>query len=130
MNEYTSTSIQNALDELGPSATLYLPARTTWSIHKTITLQEYQEIATLGYPTSHDDMALLDAQDDCIPHVIHALDKSGVRIRNLVLEGNKERYGWDEKCGCIIQLGGRKAHNQVNYSFLCLRRPIEFYWGV
>lgn len=62
-------------------------------------------------------MALLEAQGDCIPHVIHALDKSGVRIRNLILEGNKERYGWDEKCGCIIQLGGQKAHNQVNSSF-------------
>lgn len=61
-------------------------------------------------------MALLDAQEDCTPHIIHAFDKSGIRIRNLILEGNKEKYGWDEKGGCMIQLGGGKAHNQVIFS--------------
>lgn len=92
---------------------MYLPARTTWKIHKTVTLQDYQEIATFGYPTSHEDMAYLDAQEDCNPHVVHAFDKSGIRIRNLVIEGNKEKYGWDEKGGVMIQLGGGKANNQV-----------------
>lgn len=112
-DDYTSATIQSALDELGPSTTVYLPPRTTWKIHKTIKLEDYQEIATYGYPFSQSDMAILDAQDDCTSHIIHAFDKSGIRIRNLVIEGNKEKYGWDDKGGVMIQLGGGQANNQV-----------------
>lgn len=118
-DEFTSETIQKALDEMGPSSTLYLIPRSLWRLNKTIALQDYQELATLGYPDHEEDMAILDAQESCTFHLIHAMDKSGVRIRNLVLEGNKEKYGWLEKDGGVmVQLGGGRAYNQV-----CLYRP-------
>ena len=86
--EYTSATIQNALKSLGPSSTVYLPPRSIWKIDSTIYLDDYQELATYAYPTG-ETMAVLDAQKDCEGSIIHAGDKSGVRIRNLVIEGNK-----------------------------------------
>jgi hypothetical protein len=112
--DFTSATIQKAIDELGPSSTLYLIPRSVWKLEKTIVLQDYQEIATLGYPSLEEDMAILDAQESCTFHLIYAKDKIGIRIRNLVLEGNKEKYGWLEKDGGVmVQLGGGRAYNQV-----------------
>lgn len=113
-DDCTAATIQAALDELGPSSTLYLPPRTVWKLEKPIVLQDYQEIATLGYPPHEGEMALLEALEDCRPHLIHALDKSGIRIRNIIFEGNKEKYGWDKEGGVMLQLGGGRAHNQVS----------------
>ena len=110
--EYDSSTIQNALNALGPSSTLYLARGTSWRIHSPITLHEFQELATEGYPQEEADMAVLDAQEDCRPHVLYAISKHGIRIRNLVVEGGKEKYGWDKDGGVVIQLGGN-AHNQV-----------------
>ena len=116
-HEYTSSTIQEVLNELGPSATLYLKPGTTWRIHSPIKMQEFQEIATLGYPTAHHEMAVLDAQEDCRPHIIHAFEKSGVRIRNLIIEGNQHKYGFDKQGGVMIQLGGGGAKNQARQFF-------------
>lgn len=54
----TSATIQKALDNLGPSSTLYLPPGSVWDVHNTIFLHEYQEMATLGYPTQESELAL------------------------------------------------------------------------
>lgn len=86
--EYNSAAIQNALKSLGPSSTVYLPSRSIWKIESTISLDDFQELATYGYPTD-ENMAILDAQKDCEGSIIHAFDRSGIRIRNLIIEGNK-----------------------------------------
>ncbi|KAF9516857.1 hypothetical protein BS47DRAFT_1327091 [Hydnum rufescens UP504] len=111
-SEFNSSILQNALNALGPSSTLYLPRGSSWKIHSPITLHEFQELATEGYPQEEADMAILDAEAECRPHVVYAISKSGVRIRNLIVEGGKEKHGWDKDGGVIIQLGGN-AHNQV-----------------
>ncbi|KAF8305127.1 hypothetical protein DL93DRAFT_2066464 [Clavulina sp. PMI_390] len=110
--EYTSATIQSALKEIG-TGTVYLPTGSVWNIEETILMEDFQELATLGYPTEEGQMAKLDAQEGLHGHILHAFDKSGIRIRNLVIEGNKEKYGWDEKSGVMVQLGGGKARNQV-----------------
>ncbi|KDQ10468.1 hypothetical protein BOTBODRAFT_178130 [Botryobasidium botryosum FD-172 SS1] len=112
--EYTSRSIQNALDALGSHSTLYLPPRTTWIIESALRLHPYQEIATLGYPDREDEMAILDAAQECRPHIIHGANKPRVQIRNLVIEGNREKYGWDPKAESMILLGGAISKQVVD----------------
>lgn len=86
--EYTSATIQNALKSMGPSSTVYLFPGSIWKVESTIFLDDFQELATHGYPTG-ETMAVLDAQKGCDGSIIHAFDRSGVRVRNLVVEGNK-----------------------------------------
>jgi hypothetical protein len=40
-------------------------------------------------------------------------DKNGIRIRNLTIDGGREKYGWLEGTGCMISLG-HTAVNQVS----------------
>ncbi|KDQ10469.1 hypothetical protein BOTBODRAFT_492205 [Botryobasidium botryosum FD-172 SS1] len=108
----TSRVIQDALDTLGPCSTLYLPPRSTWVIENTLQLHPYQELATLEYPTREDEMAVLEAGQDCRPHVIWGFARSGIRIRNIIVEGNREKFGWDPQGGVMISLG-QNASNQV-----------------
>lgn len=89
-DDYTSTTIQNALKEIGPLGTIYLPAGSTWRVEETIFLDDFQELATVGYPVG-DGMAILEAEEGLQGHLLHAFDKSGIRIRNIVIEGNKVR---------------------------------------
>lgn len=70
--------------------TIYLPAGSTWRVEETIFLDDFQELATVGYPAG-DDMAILEAQEGLHGHLLHAFDKSGIRIRNVVIDGNKVR---------------------------------------
>jgi hypothetical protein len=99
----TSSTIQSALDSLGPSSTLYLPASSVWSVDNPIQLHEHQELATWGYPTDEKEMAHLEAGRDCYPHVINALAKSGVRLRNVLVDGGRDRHGHEPKCGVMLQ---------------------------
>jgi hypothetical protein len=88
VEEYTSATIQDALKSIGPSSTVYLPPGSIWKVESTIFLDDFQELATYAYPIG-ETMAVLDAQKGCDGSIIHAFDRSGVRIRNLVVEGNK-----------------------------------------
>jgi hypothetical protein len=100
---FTSDTIQNALDSLGPSSTLYLPLASVWDIINPILLHEHQELATWGYPTDDKQMARLEAGRDCYPHIINARAKSCVRLRNVLVDGNRDRYGPEPKCGVMLQ---------------------------
>ncbi|KAF8305142.1 hypothetical protein DL93DRAFT_2160417 [Clavulina sp. PMI_390] len=110
--EYTSAAVQKALNDIG-AGTVYLPAGSVWKVEESIYLADFQELATLGYPTREEEMATLDAQEGLRGHLLHAFDKRGIRIRNLIFEGNKEKYGWDDHGALMIQLGGAKGPNQV-----------------
>lgn len=100
---FTSKTIQSALDRLGASSTLYLPPSSVWSIDNPILLHEHQELATWGYPTDQNEMAHLEAGPDCYPHIINARAKSGARLRNVLVDGGRERYGHEPKCGVMLQ---------------------------
>lgn len=90
---HTSAAIQDALNELGPHSTLYLPPRTRWSVSSTITLHPHQELATLGYPGGEDEIAWLEAEEECTGHVLNGADMAGVRLRNIGIDGGREKHG-------------------------------------
>lgn len=112
-SSFTSTVIQQAINELGPQSTLYLPPNTRWTVSSTIHLRPHQEIATLGYPTEETEIAWLEAEEGCTGHVLKATDMPGVRIRNIGFDGGREKYGYAKTNDCIVQLGGSKGFNQV-----------------
>lgn len=111
--ECNSDSIQNALDNLGSHSTLYLPANTVWLVTAPIKILDHQELATEGYPTGYQDMATLEASPECRPHLLHAFGKTGIMIRNLIVDGKRESYGFQENSGVMIQLGGHPSEHQV-----------------
>ncbi|KAG8939437.1 hypothetical protein FRC04_006584 [Tulasnella sp. 424] len=92
-SSFTSAAIQQAIDELGPHSTLYLPPRTRWTVSSTIHLKPHQELATLGYPTEETEIAWLEAEEGCSGNVLKAFDMPGVRIRNVGFDGGREKYG-------------------------------------
>jgi hypothetical protein len=110
---FTSSTIQAALDQLGPSTTLYLAPASHWVVTSPIVLQLYQEIATLGYPANESGMAFLEAAEECKPYMFSCWGKSGIRIRNLIIDGAREKYGWNKDCGVMLSLG-HLAVNQVS----------------
>lgn len=111
---YTAKSIQHEIDQLGPTSTLYLPRGSRWEVESTITLHPYQELATEGYPTAEHEVAWLEATPDCHSHLISGFSKSGVRLRNLLIEGHREKYGHDPDGRCMIILGDANTCNQVS----------------
>ncbi|KAG9003234.1 hypothetical protein FRB93_011146 [Tulasnella sp. JGI-2019a] len=111
-SSYTSRVINEALDNLGPHSTLYLPPGTRWSVSSTIWLKPYQELATLGYPKSENDVAWLDAEEGCTGHILSGTNMPGVRIRNIGVDGGREKYGYCKDNDCMVQLGNGKGHNQ------------------
>ncbi|KAF8758588.1 Right handed beta helix region [Rhizoctonia solani] len=107
-----SESIQQKLDELGPNSTLYLPRGSRWEVESMISMYPFQELATEGYPTAEQDMAWLEAKEECHGHLINAFSKSGIRIRNILVEGNREKFGHDPDGKCMIILGDANTCNQ------------------
>ncbi|KAH7340430.1 hypothetical protein B0J17DRAFT_651322 [Rhizoctonia solani] len=110
---FTAKSIQQKLDELGPNSTLYLPRGSRWEVEVMMTMHPFQELATEGYPTAEQEMAWLDAKEECHGHLINAFGKSGTRIRNILVEGNREKFGHDPDGKCMIILGDVNTCNQV-----------------
>ncbi|KAF8710464.1 Right handed beta helix region, partial [Rhizoctonia solani] len=110
---FTARSIQQKLDELGPNSTLYLPRGSRWEVESMISMYPFQELATEGYPTAEQDMAWLEAKEECHGHLINAFSKSGTRIRNILVEGNREKFGHDPDGKCMIILGDANTCNQV-----------------
>ncbi|KDN51470.1 hypothetical protein RSAG8_00015, partial [Rhizoctonia solani AG-8 WAC10335] len=110
---FTAKSIQQKLDELGPNSTLYLPRRSRWEVEAMISMYPFQELATEGYPTAEQEMAWLEAREECHGHLISAFGKSGTRIRNILLEGHREKFGHDPDGKCMIILGDVNTCNQV-----------------
>ncbi|QRW27212.1 right-handed beta helix region protein [Rhizoctonia solani] len=110
---FTARSIQQKLDELGPNSTLYLPRGSRWEVESMISMYPFQELATEGYPTAEQDMAWLEAKEECHGHLINAFSKSGIRIRNILVEGNREKFGHDPDGKCMIILGDANTCNQV-----------------
>ncbi|KAJ1310229.1 hypothetical protein OPQ81_006971 [Rhizoctonia solani] len=110
---FTAKSIQQKLDELGPNSTLYLPRGSRWEVESMITMYPFQELATEGYPIAEHEMAWLEATEECHGHLIHAFGKSGTRIRNILVEGNREKFGHDPDGKCMIILGDVNTCNQV-----------------
>ena len=102
-SSYTSETLQSALDALGPCSTLYLPASSVWTINAAIQLHEHQELASWGYPTEEKEMARLEAAKDCRPHIVNARAKTGARLRNVVVDGGRERYGPDPQAAVMLQ---------------------------
>ncbi|KAG8746693.1 hypothetical protein FRC10_003997 [Ceratobasidium sp. 414] len=110
---FTAKSIQHELDQLGPTSTLYLPRGSRWGVEETITLQPYQELATEGYPTAEHEMAWLEARPELNLHMVSAFQKSGARLRNLLFEGGREKYGHNPDGRCMIIIGALDTCNQV-----------------
>lgn len=81
-----------------------------------ISMYPFQELATEGYPTAEQEMAWLDAREECHGHLISAFGKSGTRIRNILLEGNREKFGHDPDGKCMIILGDVNTCNQVSWA--------------
>ncbi|QRW00354.1 right-handed beta helix region protein [Ceratobasidium sp. AG-Ba] len=110
---YTAKSIQHELDQLGPSSTLYLPRGSRWEVEEMITMHPFQELATEGYPTAEHDMAWLEAKKELNMHMVTGFQKSGVRLRNLLFEGGREKYGHNPDGRCMIIIGASDTCNQV-----------------
>ncbi|KAG8888355.1 hypothetical protein FRB98_007929 [Tulasnella sp. 332] len=124
-SSYTSNVIQEALDTLGPHATLYLLPSSRWSVSSTIRLQPHQELATFGYPTGENEVAWLDAEQGCNGQILRATDMPGVRIRNIGIDGGREKYGYNKDNECMVQLGHDKGYNQhIDHCFL--RHPRQW----
>lgn len=98
-----SETMQNALNALGNFESLFLPQGSRWVIDRPIQLGEHQELATWAYPTDEKNMAVLEAGPNCYPHIINARAISGACLRNLVIEGNRDKYGYEAKCGVMLQ---------------------------
>lgn len=111
---FTAKSIQHQLDQLGSNSILYLPRGSRWEVEATITMHTFQELATEGYPAAEHEMAWLEATEECHGHLISGFSKSGIRIRNILVEGNREKYGHDPQGGCMIMLGNVNTCNQVS----------------
>lgn len=90
---YTSDTIQQTLNSLGPYSTLYLPPRTRWAVKETIHLQPHQELATMGYPEDGKEIAWLEADESCNGHILSGANMPGIRIRNIGFDGGMEQYG-------------------------------------
>ncbi|GJJ15638.1 hypothetical protein Clacol_009916 [Clathrus columnatus] len=101
---FTSETLQSALNELGPSSILYLPSSSRWDIIQPIKLKEHQELATWGYPTEEHQMALLEAGKDCYPFIINAWAITGAKVRNIIVDGGRQKHGNEPKCGVMLQL--------------------------
>ncbi|KAG9127169.1 hypothetical protein FRC07_000378 [Ceratobasidium sp. 392] len=110
---FTAKSIQHELNQLGPTSTLYLPCGSRWEVEEMITMQPFQELATEGYPTAEHDMAWLEAKQELNMHMVTAFQKSGVRLRNLLFEGGREKYGHNPDGRCMIIIGALDTCNQV-----------------
>lgn len=139
---YTSTVIQEALDSLGPHSTLYLPRGTRWSVSSTLWLKPCQELATLGYPIGDDQVAWLDAEKGCTGHILSGANMPGVLIRNIGVDGGREKFGkyaqrsfeyvserratgYSKDCDCMVHLGNSKGYNQ-QIDFCHLRHPRQW----
>ncbi|KAG8907613.1 hypothetical protein FRB99_003309 [Tulasnella sp. 403] len=112
---FTSNIIQDALNELGPNSTLYLPKGSRWTVTKTIQLRPHQELATWDYPTEEGDVAWLEADRDCTGHVLTAMNVPGVRIRNIGVDGGREKYGHEKACDCMAFEGGENVRITNNF---------------
>ncbi|KZO91257.1 hypothetical protein CALVIDRAFT_364614 [Calocera viscosa TUFC12733] len=119
---WTSQSIQAALDAIGEGGTIYLPRSSKWDIAETIKMHPWQELATEGYPTTEGDMASLDATKDLRPFIVNAWDTSGVRLRNLIVDGKHDLYGREDQCGCLIQFGGSNPATKDQWCDRCIIR--------
>jgi hypothetical protein len=111
---FTAKSIQHQLDQLGSNSTLYLPRGSRWEVEAVITMHPYQELATEGYPNAEYEMAWLEAKEELHLHLISGFGKSGVRLRNILFEGNREKFGHDPDGRCMILLGDTNTCNQVS----------------
>jgi hypothetical protein len=109
---FTSATIQAALDQLGQNTTLFLAPGSHWIVTEPLILQLHQELATLNYPTQESEMAYLEAAEECKPHMFKLWGKTGARLRNLLIDGSREKYGWHKDCGVMLSLGHR-ATDQV-----------------
>ncbi|KAG8930962.1 hypothetical protein FRC01_002011 [Tulasnella sp. 417] len=110
---YTSDTIQQALNSLGPYSVLYLPPRTRWAVKETIYLQPHQELATMGYPEDGKEIAWLEAEESCDGHMLSGANKPGVRIRNIGFDGGMEKYGPSKDREAMIKLGDLRGLDQV-----------------
>lgn len=110
---YTSDTIQQTLNSLGPYSTLYLPPRTRWAVKETIHLQPHQELATMGYPEDGKEIAWLEADESCNGHILSGANMPGIRIRNIGFDGGMEQYGPSKDREVMIKLGDSRGINQV-----------------
>ncbi|KIJ54777.1 hypothetical protein M422DRAFT_775012 [Sphaerobolus stellatus SS14] len=113
-----SATIQSALQSLGPNATLFLPQASVWDLESPIQLLEYQTLATWGYPTAERDMAALLAGRDCLPYVIKAASVSGARLRNVVVDGGREQYGYNGDAQVMLQFGNAAVDQAVDHCII------------
>lgn len=100
---FTSETLQGTLDDMGSSSIVYLPPSSKWILDRPIKLHEHQELATWGYPTQEDQMAMLEAGKDCYPFIVNAWAITGARLRNVIVDGARQKYGHEPKCGVMLQ---------------------------
>jgi len=98
-----SATIQTALQGLGSNATLFLPPASVWDLEAPIQLLEWQTLATWGFPTDERSMAMLRAGPTCLPNVIRAGRVSGARLRNVIVDGGRNIYGFEPKADVMLQ---------------------------
>lgn len=105
---FTSETLQSVLDDMGSSSIVYLPPSSKWAINQPIKLHENQELATWGYPIEENQMALLEAGKDCYPFIVNAWAITGAKLRNVVVDGGRQKYDYEPKCGVMLQCVSQK----------------------
>ncbi len=71
-----------------------------------------QEISTQGYPTDNT-RAVIRVMSSSAATAINGSGWSGIRIKNIVVDGNRPQLGWLKGGGALIEVGGPAASAQI-----------------
>lgn len=109
-------TINNALSSGGAGAVVQLCPSTLIQITEEIYFTaDNQEISTLGYPTGDTRATLQVAPGSNMSTLIAGKGFSGVRIRNIQLDGNRPNTGYQLDGGANIELGGLATGQVVEH---------------
>lgn len=89
------TTINNALKSGGVGAVVQLCPNAVITVHNTVAFTAAnQELSTQGYPTDATRAIIrLQATDQSISAVIHGGSLSGIRLRNIQIDGDRSANG-------------------------------------
>jgi hypothetical protein len=89
------TTINNALKSGGAGAVVQLCPSAVITVHNTVAFTAAnQELSTQGYPTDSTRAIIrLQATDQSISAVIRGGSLSGIRLRNIQIDGNRSGNG-------------------------------------
>lgn len=108
------TTINNLFSSGGPGTIVQLCPSTTLSITDTIVFTaSNQEISTQGYPTGSTRATIKIASGNTASTLIGGGSQEGIRILNLILDGDRPNNGLQINGGANIEIGGFGGNNQV-----------------